>query len=681
MTRRLRRFAAAALAVLALAHVNARASDSTALMDDLVREGEDHPDKAIESLNRLAASGAIDTPAQRRALLRSVGMIAARNGWEAEARARIEALRSMSQPPDELALADADLVAAQVEDLAGHIEASYERARVALAVYEVACEGGPRQRPDCDYRARWEALNLALVGATDQGNVVAATNYAQAMLDVARRADDRPREALSLAASAQVAEANADSATASRQIAQAQRLARVDGSPWLEVTVAIIDARIRRRRQQFDATEREYRDALDVARKAGLQSLAMRARTNLSDVYLVEGRPTEALKAIQCALPVAQRHHNHRTERVLLHNQALAHLALHRVAEAKGEVAHVLELWQRDTGPGQQAHAMREFGEALERAGDIAGALDLFHKEETLRAKIFEANKAAAEADMHARYDLEAQQRSIELLARDLQLKTANLENQALARRLWMSGGVAMALMGALALLAYRRMREVNRALVRHEALLRAHSERDALTGLANRRQFREVMRVRGNDVFSGALLMVDVDHFKRINDHHGHVTGDRVLVEVARRLSSAVRGADLVARWGGEEFLVFAPGVEGPELEQLAERVRLAIEQVPIPLGRGESLTATVSIGYAAFPLPAGHVPVTWEQAVNLADLSLYTAKNSGRNCAVGIVRTTAASVEALREVEADLARAHQDGRVTLKLTPSRQRFSPAGA
>ncbi|HEX4509706.1 MAG TPA: hypothetical protein VH328_06500, partial [Burkholderiaceae bacterium] len=71
------------------------------------------------------------------------------------------------------------------------------------------------------------------------------------------------------------------------------------------------------------------------------------------------------------------------------------------------------------------------------------------------------------------------------------------------------------------------------------------------------------------------------------------------------------------------------------------------------------------------AFPLPADHLPVHWEQAVNLADLSLYTAKNHGRNCAVGLVRTTAGTVEALREVEADLARAHLEGRVTLRVTP----------
>src|ERR1700709_1501733 len=166
-----------------------------------------------------------------------------------------------------------------------------------------------------------------------------------------------------------------------------------------------------------------------------------------------------------------------------------------------------------------------------------------------------------------------------------------------------------MVLLGVLTLMMSLRMRELNRTLVRHEALLRAHSERDALTGLANRRQFREVMRVRGADrAFRGALLMVDVDHFKRVNDHYGHAAGDRVLVEVGRRLGAAMRGDDLVARWGGEEFLVFAPDVEGAELDHLAERVRVAMNQAPGGLATGTAIDTTVSIGYAAFPLPACH-------------------------------------------------------------------------
>jgi diguanylate cyclase (GGDEF)-like protein len=398
----------------------------------------------------------------------------------------------------------------------------------------------------------------------------------------------------------------------------------------------------------------------------------MLLRANLADAYIHQGRPGDALRAIDRALPVAKLHHDSRNERLLLHNRALAKLALGRVAEGKAEMAHVMALWQKDTGPGQRQEALREFGDALGKAGDTAGALELYHREEALTREIRAANKSAAEAELRARYDQESQKRRIELLGRDNQLKQAELDNQGLARRLWMFAGAAVVLLGVLALMMYLRMRELNRTLVRHEALLRAHSERDALTGLANRRQFREVMRVRGGErAFHGALLMVDVDHFKRVNDHHGHAAGDRVLVEVARRLGAAMRADDLVARWGGEEFLVFAPNVEGAELDQLAERVRVAMNQAPVVLDNGTAIATSVSIGYAAFPLPASHVPVTWEQAVNLADLSLYTAKNHGRNCAVGIVRTTAGSSEALRAVEADIAQARDEGRVTLRVSP----------
>jgi diguanylate cyclase (GGDEF)-like protein len=667
---------AAALVALALVHGGARAGDFAAQLDELVQQGDENPRAAIAALERVV--GADASPSQRRMQDAAIGLVAARNGWDTEAGGRIEALRALARTPDTLAEADAHLVRAVAEDNAGHGEASYQAAREALRGYAEACDPGPSQRPDCDYRNRWRALHLAEGGAEGQGNYVVAGSFAQQMLDVARAAGDRPREALATAISALMAEADADPTSANRLMAQAQRLARIDGSPWLEARVGSYSARLHRSRKQLEATAHDWEEVLAVTRAAGLGRIEMQVRADLSDVYIQQDRPADALAQIRIALPAARARHDLRFERVLLHNETLAHLQLGRVAEAKTELAHVLELWERDTGPGKRAEALNEFSEALEKAGDVDGAVELFHKEEALQEEIRTANKRAAEADMRARYDRESQQRRIELLARDNQLKSADLENQALARRLWMFAGAAMALMGVLATLMYLRMREINRALVRHEALLRAHSERDALTGLANRRQFREVMRVRGGANFSGALLMVDVDHFKRINDHHGHAAGDRVLVEVGRRLASAVRGADLVARWGGEEFLVYAPGVEGPELDQLAERVRVAINEAPIGLDGGASLPVTVSIGYASFPLPDSRVPVSWEQAVNLADLSLYTAKNHGRDCAVGIARTTASSADALREVEADLARAHEEGRVTLKVMPAARERPP---
>jgi len=672
---RARRFVSGLVAgvVLACGAVRAAPGEVVEQIDDLVRQGDETPDSAIAAIRALARQDAAATPLLRRAAITGIGIVQARNGRTDEALAQIATLAALGRT-EPLATADAQLVRAEIEVNGGHMAASYPLARTALATYAQACAPGAAQAADCNYRDWWRALDTAQRGATDQGNTVVAGAYAQTMLDVARRNDDRPREAISLGVAAVQAEANADPATANRLIAQAQRVARADGSAWVQVRVAILDGLLHFRRQQPGVVQADYEAALAVANAAGLKRPAMLLRTNLADIYVRQGRPGDALAAVDLALPEARKHHDFRTERLLLHNATLAKLALGRVGEAKVEMARVLEMYQKDTGPGQRRQALREFGDALGKAGDTAGALEMFHREEALTTEIRAANKDAAEAELRARYDQESQKRRIELLGRDNQLKQVQLANQAIARRLWMFAGAALVLLGVLALMMYRRMRELNRALVRHEALLRAHSERDALTGLANRRQFREVMRVRGAErAFTGALLMVDVDHFKRVNDHHGHAAGDRVLVEVTRRLGAATRADDLVARWGGEEFLVFAPNVAGAELDQLAERIRIAVNQAPVMLDNGAAIEVTVSIGYAAFPLPASHLPVSWEQAVNLADLSLYAAKNHGRDCAVGIVRTTAASPQALREIEADIARARDDGRVTLRVSPRR--------
>jgi diguanylate cyclase (GGDEF)-like protein len=169
---------------------------------------------------------------------------------------------------------------------------------------------------------------------------------------------------------------------------------------------------------------------------------------------------------------------------------------------------------------------------------------------------------------------------------------------------------------------------------------------------------------------FDGTLLLVDIDHFKHVNDGHGHGVGDAVLVEVARRLGAAVREGDLVARWGGEEFIVYAPGIGADAVDALAARVLHGIGGEDIRVGKA-ALRVTASIGYGRFPLPPHRVPIGWEQALNLADMALYTAKSQGRNLALGIASVAARDDTALRAVEADFELAWQEGRAALTRLP----------
>jgi diguanylate cyclase (GGDEF)-like protein len=134
-------------------------------------------------------------------------------------------------------------------------------------------------------------------------------------------------------------------------------------------------------------------------------------------------------------------------------------------------------------------------------------------------------------------------------------------------------------------------------------------------------------------------LVMVDLDHFKSVNDRHGHAAGDLVLQQIATLLRDCTRESDTVARWGGEEFAVVARQAGPQDAEALVERIRSRVEAHEFLLGDGAVLRRTCSIGYAIYPfIPAEPQRLGWEPLLELADRCLYVAKRSGRNRAVGL-------------------------------------------
>ena len=163
-------------------------------------------------------------------------------------------------------------------------------------------------------------------------------------------------------------------------------------------------------------------------------------------------------------------------------------------------------------------------------------------------------------------------------------------------------------------------------------------ARRDCLTGLLSRNGFMQCTAhtapVAGRA--SHAVVMVDLDHFKRINDTHGHAAGDAVLREVARRLLGATRERDLVARYGGEEFCLLLHDCDPEQAASLSRRLISAISESPIALPSGDRLTVTASAGVAsALACPSAPTAGTnWlERTLDIADRALYAAKAAGRN------------------------------------------------
>ena len=347
------------------------------------------------------------------------------------------------------------------------------------------------------------------------------------------------------------------------------------------------------------AARRHLTEALQMAIAAGDRSIVAQARLGLAVVDLERGAPQRAIAHAREALTIAEGLQN-------------------------------LELTRR---------ALETLSASQEQAMDYAGALATFRSFHDVNARIFNEERGRRLEQLDRKY--QAQHREAELA--DLRARQAlQLSEQTIVRNTVLVGAVAVGFAGFA---LYRRRVESAR-------LAERLSVTDSLTGLKNRRFVLQTIdadvsaaarKYRGAEQLPPAnadllFMLIDVDHFKAVNDVYGHAAGDVVLAQIADVLRATCRTSDTIARWGGEEFLAILKSCNRDTAPISAERLRMAIEQHVFDIGDGQKIGITCSVGFASFPFfPDRPDEVSWQQVVALADEALYRAKQAGRNTWAG--------------------------------------------
>jgi diguanylate cyclase (GGDEF)-like protein len=415
------------------------------------------------------------------------------------------------------------------------------------------------------------------------------------------------------------------------------------------------------------ASVEAYDKALKIGRESGLVGLQATALNNISDSYLISKNYPKAEVFAHQAMEKYKEAGELGGLSTAQSNVGFALMGQGKTREGVAEVRAAIQFSQESGAKTDQESILGELGRMYEQAGMYREAVSTIREQQALTAQLFRTDREKSVATLQAQFDAVQRQKQIELLARENSLKDAEISNQRLQNIVTLLGAVVTVMGGVFVFLLYRRVRKTNLKLREANQQLEFHSARDPLTGLFNRRSFLDLMARRVTDSNNGrreddspdGLMILDVDHFKNINDTLGHAGGDVVLVEIAKRLRSTVRDTDMVMRWGGEEFLIYSAKANAEHLKNLAQRVLKVIGETPIAVADKE-MTITVTGGFLSLPFSGlSEVDCNWEKAMQIADMALYLGKVNGRNRAYGLNRLLAPFEQVMPVLERDISAA----------------------
>lgn len=497
-----------------------------------------------------------------------------------------------------------------------------------------------------------------------QGRARDAIDAAKIALAVARANNDLFRQAISLRSLAMVEVDFGDPQDALLHIDEAVSLRRRLTPDWEETETLLNRAFILTSLKRYAEALKAYREIEQIAVRQKEDNVPAIVWSNYADIAYAQGDFSQAQQEVKRLLAWSEEHKD-----VFLNSYAKMTSALLAIESKNPEQAQVLfneaaVIFLKEDHQVEMRDFYGSMAAAYARNGYFKQAYAALEKKQEIGTKIEQESRG------HAANELRELLKTEERVKENLSLQ-AEVEKSKLNIQRW----VFLALLLLFALVWSARMfiqtRKRNSALLVENKELDYQRFQDPLTQLFNRRYVMENRASIWQKILqqSAAILIIDADHFKKINDNYGHPAGDAALIEIARRIKLTMRDSDIVVRWGGEEFLVCSFSCNAEQARMMVSRVLEELRNTPIEFA-GKTIPLSASIGYMLAPQQTQTKElINFDDSVQLADAALYLAKTKGRNRAVGVEKILP-SQRAHTELCEQLEQAANAGEVQLKET-----------
>lgn len=391
--------------------------------------------------------------------------------------------------------------------------------------------------------------------------------------------------------------------------------------------------------ENYDKQAECLRDVIGlIDNNPDLKIQAMTVRINLSHNYLEQEKYDQVIEYANQAIEIAEELNHKVALSVAMHNKAAA-IALSTDKEGGIKLLkEAITLAEKQKSKSYALDMYRSLAQLYEEFDEHENAVESYKKIIELESEIIKSEREDAVQALQEKYETEKKNREIERLSLEKVAADAEIAKKEARQKLWIALAIVFLLIAIILVQWLRASRKRNKDLADDNVQLVKQTDRDPLTGAYNRRFLQKTMQElhqklknidrpgRADDIIG--IILLDVDFFKNVNDTYGHAVGDAVLVEMTKRFRKLLRERDMVVRWGGEEFVLLLPNINGA-LCNVADRVIKKIGRETFNF-EGQQLRITISAGCVTWP---AFEEQSWEDALHLADMAAYLSKSSGRN------------------------------------------------